>query len=188
MQRTVRYFAAAAALGLFAGAFAASPATAKPDQKPIDAKMALTLNLFQCPDDGPFVTWTGTVVINGDTYGWADEPLAFPDPPPQPNDNFWSFEENWTIFTLEEGEDPHIDASLACDESRVVMAGDNTGWANPAVAGKAEGDVTYVADPGPFDNVELGSRMFWNGKAPGYSATTPCCAPGAKWKATLHIS
>ena len=36
MKRTVRFLAAAAALGLSAGAFAASPATAKPDQKPIN--------------------------------------------------------------------------------------------------------------------------------------------------------
>ena len=187
MKRTVRYLAAAAALGLFAGAFAASPATAKPDQKPINAKMELTLNLFQCPDDGPFLTWTGTVIIDGETYGWADEPLFVPDPPQQPNDKFGYFEENWTIFTLAEGEDPHVDPLLACDTSRVVLAGDNTGWGN-LPTGKAEGEVTYVADPGPFANVELGSRMFWNGKVLGYPPDTPCCAPGTEFKATLHIS
>lgn len=161
-----------------------------PSQKPVNASMALTLTLYQCPDDGPFLSWTGTVVIDGQTYGWADEPLTGPDspPPPQPNDNFFPFEENWTIFALEEGDDPHADPSLACDENRTVMAGYNTGWANRPFTGKAEGEVGYVADPGPFAEVELGSRMFWNGKAVGSSAAAPCCVPGAEWKATLHIS
>ena len=177
---------AAAFLALSAVAVDAAP----PDQKPINAPMRLTLNLFQCPADGPFLSWTGTVVIDGETFGFADESLTNPDspPPPQPNDNFLSFEENWTIFTLAAGEDPHVDPSLACDTSRVVLAGDNTGWGPPGVTGKAEGEVTYVADPGPFANVALGSRMFWNGKVLGYPPDAPCCAPGTEFKATLHIS
>lgn len=159
-----------------------------PAQQPINTTMRLTLHLFQCPDDGAFLSWTGTVVIDGRTYGWADEPLDDPAPPPQPNDNFFPFEERWTIFAIDEGQDPQVDPSLACDESRVVMAGHNTGWANRAFTGKAEGVVTEVADPGPFADVELGSRMFWNGKATGSSAADPCCVPGATWRATLHIS
>ena len=174
----------AALLALSAAPVQAGP----PDQKPINAKMELTLNLFQCPDDGPFLSWTGTVVIDGETYGWSDEPLFVPDPPQQPNDKFVYGEENWTIFTLADGEDPKADPTLACDTSRVVMAGDNTGWGPPGTTGKAEGEVTYVADTGPFANVELGSRMFWNGKVLGYPPSSPCCPPGTEFKATLHIS
>jgi hypothetical protein len=178
----------------------AVPAHAKPpDQKPINAKMELTLNLFQCPAEeppmpgppvpGPFLSWTGTVVIDGQTYGWADEPLPVADPQP-PNEKFGYFEEYWTIFTLEHGEDPHDDPSLGCDSSRVVLAGDNTGWGpDVGFTGKARGSVTYAApDRSPFADVELGSRMFWNGKVLGYPPAAPCCAPGTEFKATLHIT
>ena len=171
-------------------ALSAMPVQAGPSgYKPINAPMRLTLNLYQCPDPGPVLSWTGTVVIDGQTYGWADVALTDPDspPPPQPNDNFLPFEENWTIFTLHEGEDPHTEPWLACDDSRVVLAGDNTGWVNRPFTGKAEGEVGYAA--GPFADLELGSRMFWNGKALGSSAADPCCVPGVSvWKATLHIN
>ena len=165
-----------------------------PDQKPINAKMELTLNLFTCPNlpgsdiPGSFLSWTGTVVIDGQTYGWSDEPLDVADPPQQPNDKFGYFEENWTIFTLKDGDDPHGNPSLACDANEVVMAGDNTGWGPPGVSAKAEGEVTYVAEEGPFANVELGSRMFWKGKVLDYRPNDPCCDRGTEFKATLHIS
>lgn len=156
-----------------------------PTQQPINTRMNLTLHLHQC-DGGPFLTWTGTVVIDGETYGWADAPLPVTQPPPQPNDNFFPFEEHWTIFTLEADEDPNTDPSLACDQDDVVMEGHNTGWANRPFTGKAAGEVTAVAEDGPFADVEPGSRMFWNGKAIGSSAVTTV-EPGAQWRATLHI-
>jgi hypothetical protein len=158
-----------------------------PDQKPISGKMELTLNLHLCPDD-TFLSWTGTVVIDGQTYGWADEPLPVADPQP-PNDKFGYFKEYWTIFTLEDGEDPHDDPSLGCDASGVVLAGNNTGWGpDVGFTGKAEGVVTYAADTGPFASVELDSRMFWNGKVLGYPPNDAPPVPGTEFKATLHIS
>jgi hypothetical protein len=54
--------------------------------------------------------------------------------------------------------------------------------------GKAEGVVTYAADPGPIASVELDSRMFWNGKVLGYPPNDPPPVPGTEFKATLHIS
>jgi hypothetical protein len=159
----------------------------KPEPKPISGKIGLTLNLFPCPEEGPFLTWTGTVVIDGHTYGFADAPFPVEGAPP-PNDKFFSFEEHWTIFDLEDGEDPNQAPLLACDDSRVVLEGVNTGWATPGWAARADGEVTEAADPGPFASVEPGSRMIWRGKILGYSASAPPPAPGSEFKATLHIS
>jgi hypothetical protein len=158
----------------------AAPVSAK--EKPISGKMEISLNLFKCPGEGPFLSWTGTVVIDGKTYGWADEPLLVEDPPVLPNEKFVYFEEHWTIFTLEDGEDPNEDPSLACDVNDVVLEGFNTGWGPPGFTGKADGYVRDAADPGPFALVKDGSRMFWRGKVLGGEPV-----PGSQFKATLHI-
>jgi hypothetical protein len=102
--------------------------------------MDLTLNLVPC-DDGRFLSWTGTVVIDGVTYGWSDEPLFVPDPPQQPNDKFVYGEENWTIFTLEPGEDPNESPQPACDAFdayRVLLAGFNTAWGGRQSGGRGQ--------------------------------------------------
>lgn len=161
----------------------AAPVSAGAD-KPISGKMELTLVLVECPAPapGPFLTWTGTVVIDGATYGWADFPLPVEDPPVLPNEKFVYFEEHWTIFTLEAGEDPVESPLLACDDSRVVLEGVNTGWGPPGATGKADGEVTGADAEGPFAEVAAGSRMLWRGKVLGNEVF-----PGAQFKATLHI-
>ncbi|MDH3302538.1 MAG: hypothetical protein OES24_18720 [Acidimicrobiia bacterium] len=166
---------------------------AQPAQKPINGRMDITLNLIPC-DDGRFLSWTGTVVIDGVTYGWSDEPLLVPDPPQQPNDKFVYGEENWTIFTLEPGQDPNENPQLACgtfDADRVVLAGFNSGWGAPGGTGKADGVVNYVGpgDDNPFANVAEGSRMFWRGELVDYPPNVPdLLPPGTEFTATLHIT
>jgi len=151
-------------------------------EKPINGKIELTFVLFDCPEPapGPFITWTGTVVIDGTTYGWAD----FPTDEFVIEGNFGFFEEYWTIFTLEGDEDPRDNPLLACDADRVVLEGVNDGW-GPATAntGKADGTVTGADPDGPFAEVAPGSRMFWRGKILGNELF-----PGVQFKATLHIS
>jgi hypothetical protein len=153
----------------------------KPDQKPINGKIELTLNLQPC-EDGRFLTWTGTVVIDGVTYGWADEPTPW-EISQAPNEKFFYYEEIWTVFELEPGQNPNTDASLACD-SEAVLEGTNNGWGTSGGAFRADGEVTDTADAGPFANVEPGSRMFWRGKALGPQPP----APGTEFKATMHIT
>lgn len=151
----------------------------KPDQEPINGRIDLTLTLPGCTD-GRFITWTGTVVIDGVTYGWADESTPY-DVSQAPNEKFFYYEEIWTVFTLGVGDDPNTDGSLACDAD-VVMEGTNNGWGTPGGFFRADGEVTEADDEGPFANVADGSRMFWRGKALGP------VAPGTQFKATLHIT
>jgi hypothetical protein len=154
---------------------AAAPVSAD-GEKPINGKMDLTLELEPCLNSnptGPFVTWVGTVVIDGTTYGWADFPtadLAF-------EKKFVYFEEYWTVFTLEPGEDPTVE--LACDPTLVVLGGFNDGRGTPGGAARADGTVTSAA--GLFADVAEGSRMIWRGKVTNFRGDAD------EFKATLHI-
>ena len=144
-------------------------------EKPINGKIDLTLMLEPCSADGPFVTWVGTAVIGGTTYGWAD----FPTGPLVEEGKFIFFEEYWTIFTLEPGQAPSV--ALACDPSLVVLDGFNTGRGAPGGTASAEGTVAPADRDGPFADVAEGSRMFWRGKVTNFKDA------GDQFKATLHI-
>ena len=158
------------------------PASAGKD-KPISGRIDLDLELSLClPVENapnplyPFVTWVGTVVIDGTTYGWADFPTAdFVE-----KGNLVYFAEYWTIFTLAEGENPTVD--LACNGDLVVLAGTNTGSGTPGGTYKADGEVTDIAPGGPFADVAYGSRMMWRGKVTNFKQ-----AGGDEFKATFHI-
>jgi hypothetical protein len=169
MKRLMTILATAALIGL-AGA---TPAGADEVQHPISARMQLEYLGVPCPEHvPPFLTWAGTVEIDGMTYGWAD----FPTAPLVDDGKFVAFEEYWTIFTLE---DEAVTAELACDADLVLLAGVNDGWGSPGLTGRADGAVTYVADDGEFDEVAPGSRMFWRGKVTDDA--------GTRFRATLHI-
>ena len=172
-----RRFILLVALLLLVVVVVAAPASAGED-KPINGKMELTLVLEPCPvgGTGPFVTWVGTIVIDGVTYGWADFPTT---PEPVFEKKFMYFEEYWTIFTLESGQAPTV--ALACNPGLVVLDGFNDGRGTPGGAASAEGTVASAADPGPFADVAEGSRMFWRGKV------TNLKGAGDQFKATLHI-
>ena len=58
-----------------------------------------------------------------------------------------------------------------------MLAGVNEGWGPPGLTGKADGTVEVAPEDGPFDDVAVGSRMFWRGKVTGPD----------EFKATLHI-
>ena len=150
-------------------------------EKPINGKIDITFEGALCAEPvgpGPgfvFVTWVGTVVIDGTTYGWAD----FPTDDLIPEKKFMYFEEYWTIFTLD-GETPTV--ALACNPDLVVLDGINTGRGMPAAGTyQADGTVSSAADGGPFADVAAGSRMIWRGKV------TNLKAGGDEFKATLHI-
>jgi hypothetical protein len=168
-----RMMSVAVALIVAAGVMVAAPANAD-DQKPLSGKMELTFYGVPCTveEDSPFLTWAGTVAIDGERYGWAD----FPTAPLGMDGKFIYFEEYWTIFTLGDGE--AVTPAIACDADRVVLAGFNDGWGSPGLTAKADGTVTSVEDPGPFDEVAPLSRMFWRGKVTD---------GGSQFKATLHI-
>jgi len=122
----------------------------------IRGDMDLTFAPQPC-DDGRFLTWVGTVAIDDVVYGWAD----FPTADLVQKGGWMYFQEYWTIFTLNVGEDPT--PAAACDPSRVVIAGKNKGIGTPWFTGFAWGKVTEVADDGPFEDVPFGSRMRWRG-------------------------
>ncbi len=171
MKRAMIGLALVAVLGVIPVASVSAKA-----QQPLNFKMELTLFAEDCavPHTPPFLTWAGTVVIDGTTYGWAD----FPTGPFVVEGNFGSFEEYWTIFTLDE--DEAVTPANACDVSRVVLAGTNDGWGSvTAGTGFADGEVTFVDDEGALAEVALGSRMFWRGKVIGDT--------GTEFRATLHI-
>jgi hypothetical protein len=154
----------------------AAPVSAGAD-KPISGVMELDLLLGPCVAEGlpGFITWVGTVDIDGTTYGWADFPLG----PMVLEGNFSYFEEYWTIFTLNPGEDP--DLANACDPERVVLAGYDDGWVTPGGAGKANGTVDSVDSNGPFADVAIGSTMFWRGTVTNFRDGFD------EFKAILHI-
>ena len=102
------------------GVVLATPASSK-NQKPLSGKMELTFLDVPCAEEGPFLTWAGTVVIDGATYGWADFLTAFSE-----DGKFVYFEEDWTIFTVY-GNEP-VSPAIAGDPTRVVLAGLNDGW------------------------------------------------------------
>ena len=157
-----------------AGALVAAPVDAA-KQKPLSGPMDLDLYAELCavPHAPAFLTWAGTVELDGVTYGFAD----FPTAPFVEDGKFIYFEEYWTMFTLDEGE--AVTPEIACDTTRVVLAGVNDGWGTPGGTGKADGEVTEVIDPGPFSDVEVGSRMFWRGRVVGDA--------GTDFVATFHI-
>ena len=149
-------------------------------EKPINGKIDLTLFNEDCPT-APLgvVTWIGTVVIDGMTYGWADFPTALPDF--EKKLKFMYFAEYWTIFTLKTGEAPTV--ALACNPALVVLDGINTGRMTPGATGRADGTVSSAAlYPGPFADVAAGSRMIWRGKITSFIGDVPY-----EFKATLHI-
>jgi hypothetical protein len=159
-----------------------APVSADGD-KPINGKMDLTLEAEFCgtPFESPLVTWVGTVVIDGTTYGWADVPTDEPDF--ETKLGFMLFEEYWTIFTLAAGEVPTV--ALACNPALVVLDGTNVGRATPGGAATADGTVANAY--GTFAKVAPESRMTWRGKVLGYPPNTPPYALGTEFKATLHI-
>lgn len=152
------------------------------EDKPISGRIDLDLVLELCPvadapDPAfPFMTWVGTVVIDGVTYGWADFPTAdgFVE------GNHYYFAEYWTIFTLDEGQPPTVDQG--CDGDRVVLAGTNTGSGTLGGTYGADGEVTVIDGDGPFADVADGSRMIWRGKATNFKE-----GGGDEFKATFHI-
>jgi hypothetical protein len=143
-------------------------------EKPINGKIDLTLFLEPCTASGPLVTWIGTVVIDGTTYGWAD----FPTAEPIFERKFMYFEEHWTIFELD-GNDATV--ALACNPALVVLDGFNDGRGTPGGTYRADGTVANAAPDGPFADVAEGSRMIWRGEV------TNLKAGGDKFKASLHI-
>ena len=176
-KRLLLVLALVAALSLVA----AAPVNAD-GEKPIEGKMDLTFVGGFCAEPvGPdptltFVSWIGTVVIDGTTYGWAD----FPAGAPVPDGNFLNFTEYWTIFTVEDDEIPNV--ALACDPDLVVLDGNNDGRATRGWAARADGTVASAADPGPFADVAAESRMIWRGKITSFIGEDPY-----EFKATLHI-
>ena len=153
------------------------------EDKPISGKINLDLVLDPCPvveeapnPDYPFMTWVGTVVIDGVTYGWAD----FPTGDFVVEGNFGYFAEYWTIFTLDDGNPPTVDQG--CDGDRVVLAGINTGSGTRGGTYRADGEVTVIDGDGPFADVADGSRMIWRGKATNFKEDG-----GDEFKATFHI-
>ena len=153
------------------------------EDKPISGRIDLDLVLELCPvadapnPDYPFMTWVGTVVIDGVTYGWAD----FPTNGEGFVGNFYYFEEYWTIFTLENGDPPTVDQG--CDGDRVVLAGTSTGSGTRGGTYRADGEVTVIDESGPFfATVADGSRMIWRGKATNFKEDG-----GNEFKATFHI-
>jgi hypothetical protein len=178
-RRTLTWLPAAVAALLL---LSAVPVQAKqPDQKPINGKIELTLNVQPCPD-GRFLTWTGTVIIDGVAYGFADEPSPW-EISQAPNEKFFYYEEIWTIFELEADENPNTEPLLACNAD-AVLEGTNNGWGTSGRAFRADGEVTDSADAGPFANVEPGSRMIWRGRVLGPQPPTP----GSVFQATMHIT
>lgn len=170
-KRLLLVLALVAALSLVA----AAPVSADGD-KPINGKMDLTLELQPCDFNdpfGPFVTWVGTVVIDGTTYGWAD----FPTDEPVFDKKFMYFDEYWRIFTLADGQAPSVD--LACTDSLMVLDGFNDGRGTPGGAARADGTVESAY--GPFADVDPGSRMIWRGKVTNFDGDAD------EFKATLHI-
>ncbi len=170
MKRMLILFALVAVLAVMATA----PASAD-GENPIEGKMELTFFGVNCPvpHGPPFLTWAGTVVIDGATYGWAD----FPTGPLVVDGKFIYFDEYWTIFTVGEGE--AVTPAVACDADRVVMDGTNDGWITPGATAKADGTVRWADPEGPFAGVTPGSRMIWRGKVTDEAFT--------EFKATLHI-
>ena len=152
------------------------------EDKPISGRIDLDLVLELCPvadapnPDYPFMTWVGTVVIDGVAYGWAD----FPTDEGVVEGNFYYFEEYWTIFTLDDGDPPTVDQG--CDGDRVVLAGTNTGSGTRGGTYRADGEVTDIDLGGPFADVADGSRMIWRGKATNFKEDG-----GDVFKATFHI-
>ncbi len=168
MKRTLTLVALVAVLAVTA----AAPVSAD-EANPISGKMELSFFGEICPHDPPFLTWAGTVVIDGTTYGWAD----FPTGPLVVEGKFVYFEEYWTIFALAGGE--AVTPAVACDADRVVIDGFNDGWGPPGATGKADGTVSWADPEGPFAGVAPGSRMMWRGKVTDEAFT--------EFKATLHI-
>lgn len=127
--------------------------------------------------DGRYLTWTGTVTIDGEVYGWAD----FPTAPLVVKGDWMYFQEYWTIFALADGEVPTNEA--ACDPSRVLIDGTNDGIGTPWFTGFAWGTVDSTFDGGPFDHIPIGSLMLWR----GYLVEQRPIQPGDRFLAKLSI-
>jgi hypothetical protein len=167
MKKRISILIALVALALVATA----PVSASDD--PLNGDLELSFVGAACPDGHvpPFLTWAGTVDIDGTTYGWAD----FPTAPVVEDGKFGYFWEYWTVFSLDEGEEVTLD--IACDPARVVMDGFNDGWGTPGMTAKADGSVAWTDPYGPFADVAPGSRMMWRGRL---------TAPN-EFEATFHI-
>jgi hypothetical protein len=147
-----RVWAVLAVLALL-GVMVAAPASAA--AKPISGRLDIDFvgpPASGCTLGGGMRTWVGTVDIGGQTYGWADFSTGL-----TVEGKFISFTEYWTIFDIQT---TPVDDS--CDESLILLDGTNDGWGSPGGTAKAEG--TVLTGLGSFDDVELGSRMFWRGR------------------------
>ena len=139
---------------------AATPASAKkPNPKPLNGEMELTLFGEFCgmPLKSPFLSWAGTVEFDGETYGIAYFPTS---DPPEPGAKFFYFEENVTLFEIGEAA---VTPALACNAGP-LLAGDDEGRQGPGGTAKADGKVTFVDPDGPFADITPGSRFFWRGR------------------------
>jgi len=160
------------------GLMAVTPASAD-GQKPFNGDMELTF--FGMPCDDPerpvelpqFMTWAGTVILDGEAYGFVDFPTS---PPPTPGEKFFYFSEYWTIFTLDE---LGVTLDTACDADRVVLQGVNEGRGGPGGTFRADGTIEWADPGGPFAGFAPGSTMFWRGRVTNEAST--------EFEATFHI-
>jgi hypothetical protein len=172
MKRKMIVLALVAALGLTV----AAPANAgRQQQQPLNGDMELTLFGEWCgvPFGSPLVSWAGTVVFDGDTYGIAYFPST---PPPDPEEKFFYFEEYWTIFTLDES---GVTLEIACDPELVVLDGFDKGRQGPGGSAKADGTVESADPLGPLAGVADESRVFFRGRVTNEA--------GDEFAATFHI-
>lgn len=169
MKRKMIVLAVVAALAMMV----AAPANAG-GQQPLNGHMELALFGTPCPepDQPPFLTWAGTVVLDGATYGIA----YFPTSPPPGEEKFFYFSEYWTIFTFDESD---LTPAIACDADRVVLDGFDDGRQGPGGAAKADGTVESVNSAGPLAGVAPESRVFWRGRVTNEG--------GTEFAATFHI-
>lgn len=172
MRARMMGLALVASLGLVA----TGPASAA-EQQPLNGEMELTLFGQPCAQPNPngtqFLTWAGTVALDGATFGIAYFPIS---PPPDPEEKFFHFEEYWTIFALDGGA---VTPAIACDADRVVLDGFDEGRQGPGGAAKADGTVTSAVSPGPLGGVADDSRVFWRGRVTNEA--------GDEFAATFHI-
>jgi hypothetical protein len=136
----------------------AAPAAAETLRGEID----ITLYSAPCPNNGPLLTWYGSVDFDGKEYGKAYFPVG---EPVFDGAGGIYFEENWTIFTLPDDNVTLLDA--ACDASRVVIGGQDGGFGILGDFAYSQGTVTQFGpakDPhGLFDDGYVGARVFWEG-------------------------
>lgn len=152
------------------GLVAAAPVSAA-RQKPLHGDMELTLFAVPCAvaHVPPFLSWAGTAVLDDTEYGIAYFPTT---PPPVPGEKFFYFEEDWTLFTLD---DSGVTPETACDVGRVVVNGVDSGRGGPGGTFKADGTVTASEVAG----IALDSRALSRGRFANEA--------GTQFVATFHV-